>query len=112
MGSAELPDSGLSVQQKSIIRRAFRQAYLIQDEARRNHAITGVYIKFAEMYGISRDEVRAIVQKVKNGTAELCTSLLNKVECDSNKIRKVTVVRFAGHKTKRSSPLGGSTIER
>lgn len=58
-------DSGLSVRQKSIIRREFREAHLIQDEAKRNHAITGVDLKFSDLYGISRDEVRDIVQKVK-----------------------------------------------
>ena len=61
-----VPDSGLNSQQKSRIRNEFRKAYLIQDETRRNHAITGVYLRYEEMYAISRDQVRAIVQKVKD----------------------------------------------
>lgn len=55
----------LTTSQKSRLRRAFRDAYLIQDEAQRNHAITAVYFKFEDLYGISRDAVREIVEKVK-----------------------------------------------
>jgi hypothetical protein len=56
----------LTTSQKSRVRREFRAAYLIQNETQRNHAITSVYFKFEQMYGISRDQVREIVQKVKD----------------------------------------------
>jgi hypothetical protein len=55
----------LTTSQKSRVRREFRAAYLIENEAQRNQAITNVYFKFEEMYGISRDQIREIVKKVK-----------------------------------------------
>ena len=57
----------LTTSQKSRVRREFRDAYLIEDEAQRNHAITTVYFKFEELFGISRDQIREIVTKVKRG---------------------------------------------
>jgi hypothetical protein len=55
----------LTTSHKSRVRREFRDAYLIENEAQRNHAITTVYFKFEAMYGISRDQIRDIVEKVK-----------------------------------------------
>ena len=55
----------LTTSQKSRVRREFRDAHLIEDEAQRNHAITTVYFKFEELFGISRDQIREMVMKVK-----------------------------------------------
>jgi len=55
----------LTTSQKSRLRREFRDAYLIQDEAKRHDAITAVYIKFEDLYGISREAIRETVERVK-----------------------------------------------